>query len=103
VDLGALPHRAENPRSRFRVHRVDWGRWIADAVLTDLEGPGLACDIEHERFRTIEPQDVQALERDRGAQRHGEARHDVAKAARLGDETRDGREDVHWVGLAHGS
>ena len=103
VHTSALSHRAENPGARVRVGRIDRRRRVADAMLADLERARFARDVEHERLRAIEPQHVQALERNRCAQRDRQTRHDVAKARRFGDETRHCREDVHRIGLDHGS
>ncbi len=70
-------------------------------MLADLERSAFPDDVQDERLRTIEAQHVQTLEGDRGAQREGETRQNVAKGAGLGDEASHRREHVNGIGLSH--
>ncbi len=102
VHASALPHRAQDPRPRAGVDRVDGHAFVDDTVAGDLQLSGRSRDIQDERLGAIEPQDVQAFEGNRFTQRHRQTRHDVAQTWRLSDKACNGGKYGSWIG-AHDS
>ncbi len=89
VHARALAGRAEDARARVPLVGIDGHALAVNPPSRDRHVALARDDVEHERLRAIEPENVQPLERHPIAQCDRQTRHEVPQARRVGHEPGD--------------